>query len=324
MLAAPTIPRGQLLRPYPQFDGVFLKRPNVSRSRYDALVTSVNRRYDGGWTLHTSYTWSRTRDSQFSESNFFAGGSFLMNNYDVDAEYGLSALDTPHRIIVNGPTRLRGGRTLDTRDLRSGMSLIAAGLAAGIARGHSVPEAVKLGIACGAANALTEMAGHLSLADVQRLLEEFAKGRLTVGEEWNVALAEETARTIDQLSNEAATAVEQVTRADVPVTIGETYFHIPDETWARVIYDMALAHHARRLAVDQLVADGIALPGPVMGPLAEDETIDGCHANEAGMALMGEQLVDFFGAEGTDGVRGEQGEGMRGVGPTPQPDDGTS
>jgi UDP-N-acetylglucosamine 1-carboxyvinyltransferase len=35
-----------------------------------------------------------------------------------------------HRIIVTGPSKLRGGRTLDTRDLRSGMSLIAAGLAA--------------------------------------------------------------------------------------------------------------------------------------------------------------------------------------------------
>jgi len=35
-----------------------------------------------------------------------------------------------HRIIVTGPTQLRGGRVLDTRDLRSGMSLIAAGLAA--------------------------------------------------------------------------------------------------------------------------------------------------------------------------------------------------
>jgi UDP-N-acetylglucosamine 1-carboxyvinyltransferase len=35
-----------------------------------------------------------------------------------------------HRLIVTGPTRLRGGRTLDSRDLRSGMSLIAAGLAA--------------------------------------------------------------------------------------------------------------------------------------------------------------------------------------------------
>ena len=35
-----------------------------------------------------------------------------------------------HRIIVTGPTLLRGGRVLDSRDLRSGMSLIAAGLAA--------------------------------------------------------------------------------------------------------------------------------------------------------------------------------------------------
>ena len=35
-----------------------------------------------------------------------------------------------HRIIVTGPTRLRGARVLDSRDLRSGMSLIAAGLAA--------------------------------------------------------------------------------------------------------------------------------------------------------------------------------------------------
>jgi UDP-N-acetylglucosamine 1-carboxyvinyltransferase len=35
----------------------------------------------------------------------------------------------PHRIIINGPTRLRG-RTLDSRDIRSGMALIAAALAA--------------------------------------------------------------------------------------------------------------------------------------------------------------------------------------------------
>src|SRR3954471_7396812 len=35
-----------------------------------------------------------------------------------------------HRIIVTGRSSLRGGRTLDSRDLRSGMSLIAAGLAA--------------------------------------------------------------------------------------------------------------------------------------------------------------------------------------------------
>jgi UDP-N-acetylglucosamine 1-carboxyvinyltransferase len=45
---------------------------------------------------------------------------------------GMSAdlfLCDPHRIIVTGPSRLRG-RPLDSRDLRSGMALIAAGLAA--------------------------------------------------------------------------------------------------------------------------------------------------------------------------------------------------
>ncbi len=35
----------------------------------------------------------------------------------------------PHRIIVSGPTKLRG-RLLDSRDIRSGMALIAAALVA--------------------------------------------------------------------------------------------------------------------------------------------------------------------------------------------------
>src|SRR5262249_17298287 len=45
---------------------------------------------------------------------------------------GMSAdlfLCDPHRMIVRGPRRLRG-RPLDSRDLRSGMALIAAALAA--------------------------------------------------------------------------------------------------------------------------------------------------------------------------------------------------
>src|SRR5436190_1379774 len=43
----------------------------------------------------------------------------------------------PHRIIVSGPRRLRG-RPLDSRDLRSGMALIAAALAAD-GQGHLAP-----------------------------------------------------------------------------------------------------------------------------------------------------------------------------------------
>ena len=52
----------------------------------------------------------------------------------------------PHRMIVNGPARLTG-RTLDSRDLRSGMALIAAALAAtGTSRIHPL-ETVERGYA---------------------------------------------------------------------------------------------------------------------------------------------------------------------------------
>ncbi len=44
-----------------------------------------------------------------------------------------------------------------------------------------------------------------------------------------------------------------------------------------------------------LVDLGLARPGPTMGPLTADQTVDGCHANEAGQELMGRQLLEFFG-----------------------------
>jgi UDP-N-acetylglucosamine 1-carboxyvinyltransferase len=52
--------------------------------------------------------------------------------FALDQMSGMGAdlfLCDPHRIIVTGPSRLRG-RSLDSRDLRSGMSLIAGALAA--------------------------------------------------------------------------------------------------------------------------------------------------------------------------------------------------
>jgi len=73
----------QLLRPYPQFDGVYMLRSNQARSRYDAMILTAERRLAGGWSAQANYTWSRQLDSQFNESNFFAGGSSILNNYDV-------------------------------------------------------------------------------------------------------------------------------------------------------------------------------------------------------------------------------------------------
>jgi tagatose 6-phosphate kinase len=48
----------------------------------------------------------------------------------------------------------------------------AAGLVLGLLRGDALPQACALGAACGAANALTDLAGHLAPADVERLLPQ--------------------------------------------------------------------------------------------------------------------------------------------------------
>ncbi len=95
--------------------------------------------------------------------------------------------------------------------------------------------------------------------NVQRLLEEFAKGRLTVDEEWQVALTPENHSLVRRLSEEAGQAVDHATRADREATLNGSGFNIADETWARAIYDMAVAHYARRLPIDRLIASLIPL-----------------------------------------------------------------
>jgi fructose-1-phosphate kinase PfkB-like protein len=46
----------------------------------------------------------------------------------------------------------------------------AAGLTAGLVRGQNLPEACRLAVACGAANAMTPHSGHLDVADVDGIL----------------------------------------------------------------------------------------------------------------------------------------------------------
>ncbi|HVZ19507.1 MAG TPA: TonB-dependent receptor [Vicinamibacterales bacterium] len=134
ILAAPTLSEGQLLRPYPQFDAVYATRPSVAISRYNALVVTGERRLNHGWSALVNYTWSRLNDSQYGESNYFSGGSQILNNYDVSSEYGLSVLDAPHRLNLTGLYELPfgvGRRWMRRRGLAnvlaSGWSVSAVG-----------------------------------------------------------------------------------------------------------------------------------------------------------------------------------------------------
>jgi len=95
--------------------------------------------------------------------------------------------------------------------------------------------------------------------DTKRLLEEFAKGLLNVGEEWQIALTPENLEIVRQLVAEADGIVEDVNRADTDASVEESGFFFPDETWARVVYDIVVAHKERRLPVAQLVTALIPL-----------------------------------------------------------------
>src|SRR5262249_62325034 len=79
------------------------------------------------------YTWSRSKDNQFGESNTYAWTTRLpQNNYDLAAEYATSIYNSPHRIILAPIVRIPGPK--DTKSL----TYAAAG-------GWSAPAGVALG-----------------------------------------------------------------------------------------------------------------------------------------------------------------------------------
>lgn len=104
-----TIQRGQLLRPYPQFGDVLMMQSTGAHSQYHAGIFQIRKRSTGIWGGNFSYTYSRLKDNQFGEGNYYTSAPGLQNNYTVvpdspyynpDQEYGLSLLDSPHKIVV--------------------------------------------------------------------------------------------------------------------------------------------------------------------------------------------------------------------------------
>jgi len=105
-----TIARGQLLRPFPQFDNVLMHRVNGAQARYNALITRWTKRMTNGYALDISHTFSRLEDNQFGESNTFSNRALgALDNYNLDGEYGVSLLDVTHRLNVNATVQLPFG-----------------------------------------------------------------------------------------------------------------------------------------------------------------------------------------------------------------------
>ena len=100
-----TIQRGQLLRLFPEFGDIMMHQTTAgSKRQYHALddaARQARRRRQQLVGRACSYTFSRMKDNQFGEtSNYGSRLATPQNNYDLDAEYGLSNFDSPHRIVL--------------------------------------------------------------------------------------------------------------------------------------------------------------------------------------------------------------------------------
>jgi hypothetical protein len=112
------VPYSQLLLPFPQFASVNVITTD-SASSYNSVAARVERRFSGGLTFLSTYTWSRNFDGSY-ETSSPSGGSNPgpQNIYDLKSEYGRSFIDVPNRFTLAGSYLLpfgKGGRFLNTQ-----------------------------------------------------------------------------------------------------------------------------------------------------------------------------------------------------------------
>jgi hypothetical protein len=97
-----TIPRGQLLRPYPQFGDILAHQVSAGHASYNSVFLTLERQIANGWGGRINYTYSSNKSNVFGETNQFSNNSDsraqAMNAYDLEAEYSASTTEAPHHL----------------------------------------------------------------------------------------------------------------------------------------------------------------------------------------------------------------------------------
>ena len=97
-LDSTTVQRQQLLRPFPHFTAVDVRRYDGS-SKYDSAQFRVTKRFRSGYQFDAAYTLSK-----------FTEKVSRLNDTDPDFEDRLADTDLPHRLVLNGILELPFGR----------------------------------------------------------------------------------------------------------------------------------------------------------------------------------------------------------------------
>jgi hypothetical protein len=111
-LNQPTVVRGQLLLPYPEYCSVTEAEPAVGGSTYNALQATYAHRWHSGLNMNVSYTYSKFLDNVQGNSGwaFPGSGSSVRNSYNLAAERSVDVTDTPHSLVVNYTYELPVGK----------------------------------------------------------------------------------------------------------------------------------------------------------------------------------------------------------------------
>ena len=102
-LSQPTVTRGQLLRPFPQFTAVSFNQNDAGASTYHAFQARVEKRFARGLTLLASYTNSKLI-SDTDSLKAFVGNDFSPGNQDnnnLRLERAVAPQDVPQRLVVS-------------------------------------------------------------------------------------------------------------------------------------------------------------------------------------------------------------------------------
>lgn len=114
-LAQRTVSRGQLLRPFPQFQTLYVEGQPLGHSTYHSLQASFNRRF-GSSLVAVAYTLSKAIGNTESRSDWLEGGAQgtsmgFLNNNNRRLDRSLAVADVPHRLVVSYSLDLPFGKS---------------------------------------------------------------------------------------------------------------------------------------------------------------------------------------------------------------------
>ncbi|MFB3905676.1 MAG: carboxypeptidase regulatory-like domain-containing protein [Acidobacteriota bacterium] len=99
-----------LRRPFPNLSPSAYVLANILQSNYNAMTAKVNKTFSQGYSILSTYTWSKSID-QGSEV-YAIGNTFniLSDSRNINRDRGVSSFDIPHRWVTSGIADLPFGK----------------------------------------------------------------------------------------------------------------------------------------------------------------------------------------------------------------------